>query len=99
MKEFWNVLDNALVKFQVFILMSSYNDCLRNMFCNVNIWLQHWMEHGNLKDLIALDVDSSDNLTEDMLFKFIQSYGGQLQGQLLRLGYLEQVWKRKFTPT
>ena len=65
------------------------------MFCNVNIWLQHWMEHGNLKDLIALDVDSSDNLTEDMLFKFIQSYGGQLQGQLLRLGHLEQFLKKK----
>ncbi len=42
---------------------------------------QHWMEHGNLKELIALDVDSSDNLTEEMLFKFIQSYGGQLHGK------------------
>jgi hypothetical protein len=39
------------------------------------------MEHGNLKELIALDVDSSDNLTEEMLFKFIQSYGGQLHGK------------------
>ena len=45
--------------------------------------LQHWMEHGNLKELISLDVDSSDNLTEDQLFKFIQVYGGQLQGENL----------------
>jgi len=40
------------------------------------------MEHANLKELIALDVDGSDNLTEEMLFKFIQSYGGQLHGNL-----------------
>ncbi len=38
------------------------------------------MENGNLKELIALDVDSSDNITEDTLFKFVQSYGSQLQG-------------------
>ena len=41
------------------------------------------MEHGNLKELISLDVDSSDNLTDDQLFKFIQVYGGQLQGENL----------------
>ena len=41
------------------------------------------MEHGNLKELISLDVDSSDNLTEDQLFKFSQVYGGQLQGENL----------------
>ena len=38
------------------------------------------MENGNLKDLIALDLDGSDNLTEDLLFKFLNKYGPQLQG-------------------
>jgi hypothetical protein len=46
------------------------------------------MEHGNLKELIALDVDSSDNLTEEGLFKFVQAYGGQLHGKpFLRFRY------------
>lgn len=40
------------------------------------------MEHGNLRELCSLDVDSSDNLTEDMLQKFIQTYGHQLRGML-----------------
>ena len=44
------------------------------------------MEQGNLKDLIALDVDSSDNLTEEMLFKFIQAHGGQLHGKVFQFG-------------
>ena len=43
------------------------------------------MEHGNLKELIALDVDSSDNLTEEMLFKFIQAHGAQLHGKSVLL--------------
>ena len=38
------------------------------------------MENANLKELIALDLDGSDNLTEDMLFKFISKYGPQMQG-------------------
>ena len=41
------------------------------------------MEHGNLKELIAIDLDSSDNLSEEIIFKFISIYGPQLQGMLL----------------
>ena len=40
------------------------------------------MENGNLKELIAIDLDGSDNLTEDVLFKFINKYGPQLQGKI-----------------
>ena len=43
------------------------------------------MEHGNLKELIAIDLDSSDNLSEEIIFKFISIYGPQLQGMLLWL--------------
>ena len=39
------------------------------------------MEHGNLKELRAIDLDSSDNLSEEMLQKFITVYGPQLHGQ------------------
>jgi len=38
------------------------------------------MELGNTKNLIALDVDSSDNLTDDALHKFLSRYGHQLWG-------------------
>ena len=39
------------------------------------------MEHGNLKELRAIDLDSSDNLSEEMLQKFITVYGPQLHGK------------------
>ena len=45
------------------------------------------MENANLKELIALDLDGSDNLTEDMLFKFISKYGPQMQGKFLYYSY------------
>ena len=42
---------------------------------------KHWMDHANLKELIAVDFDASDNITEDTLFAFINQYGSQLQGK------------------
>jgi len=39
-----------------------------------------WMESGKCASLTSLDVDASDNLTEDMLQKFIERYGDQLEG-------------------
>ena len=38
------------------------------------------MELGNPKNLIAFDVDSSDNLTDDALHKFLSRFGHQLYG-------------------
>jgi hypothetical protein len=35
---------------------------------------------GKKKNLIALDVDSSDNLTDDALHKFLSRHGHQLWG-------------------
>ncbi len=43
---------------------------------------KHWMDHANLKELIAVDFDASDNITEDNLFTFINQYGPQLQGKI-----------------
>jgi len=55
---------------------------------------KHWMENANLQDLIALDLDGSDNLTEDILFKFISKYGAQMQGLCLSgmVHITDQLW-------
>ncbi|XP_065155281.1 F-box/LRR-repeat protein 2 [Atheta coriaria] len=42
--------------------------------------LKAWMEQGNPKNLVALDLDSSDNLTDDALYKFLSKHGSQLWG-------------------
>lgn len=42
--------------------------------------LKAFMELGNPRNLIALDLDSSDNLTDDALHKFLSRYGHQLWG-------------------
>lgn len=45
--------------------------------------LKAWMESGNCKSLTSLDLDSSDNLTDEILGKFITRIGGQLQALVL----------------
>lgn len=42
--------------------------------------LKAWAEAGNARNLIALDLDSSDNITDDGLHKFLSRYGHQLWG-------------------
>ncbi|XP_057337262.1 F-box/LRR-repeat protein 7 isoform X5 [Microplitis mediator] len=42
--------------------------------------LKAWADAGNPRNLIALDLDSSDNLTDDALHKFLSRYGHQLWG-------------------
>lgn len=45
--------------------------------------LKAWIDRGNLKNLIAVDLDSCDNLTEDGLYKFLARHGGNLRGLVL----------------
>ncbi|XP_063233378.1 F-box/LRR-repeat protein 2 isoform X3 [Bacillus rossius redtenbacheri] len=45
--------------------------------------LKAFVEMGNPRNLIALDLDSSDNLTDDGLHKFLSRYGHQLWGLAL----------------
>ncbi|XP_017849351.1 F-box/LRR-repeat protein fbxl-1 isoform X1 [Drosophila busckii] len=40
--------------------------------------LKQWMELGNTRSLISLDLDSSDNITDDGMTKFMQRHGQQL---------------------
>ncbi|KAK7861755.1 hypothetical protein R5R35_002489 [Gryllus longicercus] len=50
--------------------LNSFNDSV----------LKAYMESGNVRNLIALDLDSSDNLTDDALHKFLSRFGSQLWG-------------------
>jgi len=56
--------------------------------------LAKWMESGKVSTLKALDLDASDNLSEDMLQKFVERYGEQLEGLALSgMGHVtDQLW-------
>uniref|UniRef100_A0A646QCG4 F-box/LRR-repeat protein 20 n=1 Tax=Hemiscolopendra marginata TaxID=943146 RepID=A0A646QCG4_9MYRI len=59
-----------------------------------DVVLKTYMEQGNPKNLIALDLDCCDNLSEEILYKFIKQYGAQLRGVVLS-GFphlTEQFW-------
>ncbi|KPJ03147.1 F-box/LRR-repeat protein 2 [Papilio xuthus] len=45
--------------------------------------LKAWMEAGTARNLVALDVDSSDNLTDEALHRFLSRHGSQLWGLVL----------------
>lgn len=45
--------------------------------------LTQWLNSGKTGSLRSLDLDSSDNLTEEMLGKFLDRVGGQLEGLAL----------------
>lgn len=45
--------------------------------------LKAWMEGTTARSLIALDLDSSDNLTDDGLQKFLARHGTQLHACIL----------------
>lgn len=45
--------------------------------------LKAWMEAGTCRSLISLDLDSSDNVSDEMLAKFVQRIGSQLQALVL----------------
>lgn len=45
--------------------------------------LKAWMEQGTARSLIALDLDSSDNLSDEALLKFITKYGAQFHACIL----------------
>ncbi|PSN37261.1 hypothetical protein C0J52_24793 [Blattella germanica] len=53
-------------------------ECLAVNFCAKV--LKAFMESGNAKNLIAIDLDSSDNLTDEALHKFLSRHGQQLWG-------------------
>lgn len=45
--------------------------------------LKAWMELGNPRGLVALDIDSSDNITDEGLQKFLSRHGNQLSACIL----------------
>jgi hypothetical protein len=56
--------------------------------------ITQWMNSGKVASLRCLDLDSSDNVTEDMLGKFIERFGGQLEGlSLSGMGHVtDTLW-------
>lgn len=56
--------------------------------------MKEYMEKGNTKNLIALDVDRNANLSEEMLLQFLKIQGPMLRGlQLSGIPHLtEQFW-------
>merc|ERR1712004_545910 len=64
--------------------------------------LTQWMNTGKTSTLRAIDLDSSDNITEDMLGKFLDRVGGQLEGLALSgMGHVtDTLWTAtSTTPT
>ena len=57
--------------------------------------LKAFTELGNPRNLIALDLDSSDNLTDEALHKFLSRYGHQLLGlSLSGMPHItDQLWQ------
>lgn len=56
--------------------------------------LSSFMEQGNVRNLIALNLDYSDNLSDEGLYKFLSRYGHQLQGlSLAGMPHItDQLW-------
>jgi len=56
--------------------------------------LSQWMVSGKCSSLRSLDLDSSDNISEDMLAKFIERFGSQLEGLALSgMGHVtDSLW-------
>jgi len=61
--------------------------------------LTQWMNSGKVATLRSLDLDSSDNLTEDMLGKFLERVGGQLEGLALSgMGHVTDTLWNQYLP-
>lgn len=56
--------------------------------------LKAYFEQGNPKNLIAIDLNGCDNLSDEILYKLLRMYGGQLRGLCLSgIPHLtEQFW-------
>jgi len=61
--------------------------------------LTQWMNTGKTSTLRAIDLDSSDNITEDMLGKFLDRVGGQLEGIALSgMGHVTDALWNAYLP-
>lgn len=86
---------NSNTEFEVkkiffFFLVTPENDKILFRFLSAgqnngfnDLVLKSWMEMGNARSLIALDLDSSDNLTDEALNKFLLRHGPQLNACVL----------------
>lgn len=85
------------------------SECLINVLCRLpslrflsagqqdgftDFVLKEFMDNGNPKSLISLDLDRNENLSEEMLMKFLKNYAPNFRGlQLSGIPHLtEQFW-------
>ena len=56
--------------------------------------MRNFMEKGNPRGLVALDLDRSDNISEEMIYRFISRFGQQLRGLILSgIPHItDQIW-------
>lgn len=60
--------------------------------------LRAWADSGTPRSLVALDLDSSDNISDEGLLRFITRYGPQLQSCVLSgmTHITDQLWMTIF---
>lgn len=60
--------------------------------------LRAWMESGAPRSLVALDLDSSDNISDEGVLKFFTRYGPQMQACILSgmTHITDQLWMNIF---
>lgn len=85
------------------------SECLINVLCRIpalrylsagqqdgftDVVLKEYMDKGNTKQLIAIDLDRNENLSEEMLLKFLKQQAFNCKGlQLSGIPHLtEQFW-------
>ncbi|XP_059469512.1 F-box/LRR-repeat protein 2 isoform X2 [Neocloeon triangulifer] len=57
--------------------------------------MKAWMEQGNPKNIVGLDLDASDNLSDEAIHRFVSKYGPQLQAlSLSGMPHItDQLWQ------
>jgi len=61
--------------------------------------ITQWMASGKCATIKSLDLDSSDNITEDVLGKFLERYGSQLEGLALSgMGHVTDTLWNAYLP-
>ncbi len=68
--------------------------------CFTDVVLKEYMENGNPKSLIAIDLDRNENLSEDILLRFLKMQAPMLRGlQLSGIPHLTETFWTTVLPS
>ncbi|KAG1708487.1 putative F-box/LRR-repeat protein C02F5.7 [Nymphon striatum] len=82
-------INTEMIQNNKVMLVSSVQDLYEAEYCSLGgreddiAVLKAWTESGSTKNLIALDLDRCDNLTEECLYKFLKIHAPMLRGLAL----------------